>query len=150
MAAQSDITTLNQLIETCRDGEMGFWSAAEHVNDPGLKWMFHDIARKRGQFAEELKEEIRRLGGAVAEGGSVAGSMHRRWIDVKSSVRSGDDTSIVAEAERGENIALKSYESAMAKSLSGPAHGLIERQYAQVKEVHDRVSALEQEWRHRK
>ena len=37
MAEPKAISALNHLIETCRDGEMGFWSAAEHVEDEGLK-----------------------------------------------------------------------------------------------------------------
>lgn len=149
MADQTDIATLNHLIATCRDGEMGYWSAAEHVQDDGLKWMFHDLARKRGQFAEELKQEVRRLGGAVEEGGSIGGSMHRHWIAFQSAVRSGDDTSILAEAARGEGIALNAYEAATKRALSGPVHAIVERQRVQVKEAHDRVSALEKEWRHR-
>jgi uncharacterized protein (TIGR02284 family) len=150
MADQTDIATLNHLIATCRDGEMGYWSAAEHVKDEGIRWMFHDLARKRGQFAEELRQEVRRLGGAVEEGGSVAGSMHRHWIAFKSNVRTGDDAFIVAEVERGEGIALSAYEAATKNALSSPARAIIARQRVQVKEAHDRVSALEKEWRHRK
>jgi uncharacterized protein (TIGR02284 family) len=143
------ISALNHLIETCRDGEMGFWSAAEHVRDEGLKWMFKGIARKRGQFAEELKEEIRRLGGAVEEGGSVAGSAHRGWMDVKGAVKGHSDTSIIAEAERGEHRAVRAYEEALNTSLPPSTASIVRNQYSDVKDTYDRVKALVLEWEQR-
>lgn len=129
---------------------MGFWTAAEHVQDAGLKSMFQSIARRRGQFAEELKQEVQRLGGAPEEGGSVAGAVHRGWMDVKSAVTGRDDVSIIAETERGENIAVAAYEAALHAPLPPPTESIVRRQYTHVKETHDRVSALEQEWKHRR
>jgi uncharacterized protein (TIGR02284 family) len=149
MPERAAVSALNHLLEVCRDGEMGFWTAAEHVSDEGLKWMFKGIAQKRGQFAEELKHEIRHLGGAVAEGGSVAGSVHRGWMDVKTAFRGIHDSSILEEAVRGEGSAVKAYETAIAARLPSSAQSLVEKQYQDVRDTHDRVKALEQEWKHR-
>ena len=33
-------STLNQLIQTCKDGEKGFEAAAQAVNDPNLRHLF--------------------------------------------------------------------------------------------------------------
>jgi uncharacterized protein (TIGR02284 family) len=149
MVERAVISMLNHLIETCRNGEMGYWNAAEHVQDAGIKSMFQSIARKRGQFADELKQEVQRLGGAPDEGGTVAGALHRSWMDMKSVVTSRDDTSIIAEAERGDESAIKAYETTLRTALPSPTQSIVDRQYKQVKEAHDRVEALEQEWRRR-
>jgi uncharacterized protein (TIGR02284 family) len=150
MATDSTITALNQLLEVCRDGEMGFASAAEHVQDAGTKWMFQEIARRRGQFADELKQEIRRLGGAPHEGGSLAGTVHRHWMDVKHALRGRNDAAIMAEAARGEETAVGAYANAVQASLPPPTRAIVERQQTDVRDTHDRVRALEQEWRHRR
>lgn len=150
MADPHAVSALNHLIETCRDGEMGFWSAAEHVKDEGLKWMFQGVARKRGGFAEQLKEEIRRLGGAAEEGGSVAGSAHRGWMEMTGAVKGHGDETILAEAARGEDRALRAYESALKGALPPSAESIVRSQYADVKDVHDRVRALEEEWKQRR
>ena len=150
MSTDITITTLNQLLEVCRDGEMGFASAATHVQDAGTKWMFQEIARRRGQFADELKQEIRRLGGAPHEGGSLAGSVHRHWMDVKQALRGRNDASIIAEAARGEEIAVGAYADAVKASLPPPTRAIVERHQKDVRDTHDRVSALEKEWRHRR
>lgn len=150
MATDTAIATLNQLLEVCRDGEMGFASAAVHVQDAGTKWMFQEIARRRDRFADELKQEIRRLGGAPHEGGSLAGSVHRHWMDVKQALRGRNDASIIAEAARGEEIAVGAYANAIHAPLALPTRALVERQHTDVRDTHDRVRALEQEWRHRR
>jgi uncharacterized protein (TIGR02284 family) len=150
MADPRAITTLNHLIETCRDGEMGFWSAAEHVEDDGLKWMFQGVARTRGQFAEQLKEEIRRLGGAAEEGGSVAGSAHRGWMEMMGAFKGHGDATILTEAARGEDRAVRAYESALQSALPPSAESLVRKQFADVKDVHDRVKAIEEQWRQRR
>ena len=45
------IECLNDLIETCRDGESGFQTAADHVKDFELKKFFTQCSEQRAQFA---------------------------------------------------------------------------------------------------
>jgi uncharacterized protein (TIGR02284 family) len=141
MAESPTISTLNDLIHNCRDGEQGFRSAAENVKDPALKSLFNDYARERAAFAEELKTEVARLGGAPGEGGTAAGAMHRGWMDVKGSLTGRDDESILNEAERGEDVAVQSYRTALEEPLPQSVKTMVDRQYAHVKAAHDRVRA---------
>lgn len=145
---QDTITTLNQLIATCRDGEQGFRNAAAHLTDPTIKALFNDFARERASFADELKQEIQKLGGTPEEGGSVSGALHRGWMDVKGAVTGRDDAALLSEAERGEDVAVETYEQAL-KSAVGPAtRAMVQRQFTRVKEVHDRVKALRDSHKH--
>ena len=48
------ISTLNGLIETCKDGERGLLHAAELVTNPGLKTFFTATARRRAEIAAEI------------------------------------------------------------------------------------------------
>jgi uncharacterized protein (TIGR02284 family) len=70
------ISTLNRLIKTCKDGEEGFSSSAENVSDPELKRIFNERARRCAVGAQELQEEVRRLGGDPDTSGSVSGAAH--------------------------------------------------------------------------
>src|SRR4030095_13989486 len=76
------IECLNDLIETCRDGENGFLSAAEHVKDPELSRFFNQCSLQRAQFVSELQSEVRQLGGTPKESGSVSAAFHRGWINI--------------------------------------------------------------------
>lgn len=145
MAYDNDsvISTLNNLIETCKDGENGFRTAAEGVQNSQLKTLFHTYAQQRAQFAAELQQEVRRLGGDPEKTGSVAASLHRGWIDIKSAITGKDDAAIISECERGEDSAVSNYQDALkSDGLPNALRELIERQYGQVKEAHDRISAM--------
>src|ERR1051326_2395554 len=53
------ITCLNDLIETCRDGEKGFQTAAVHTTDENLKTYFRRCSSQQAQFASKLQAKIR-------------------------------------------------------------------------------------------
>src|SRR5215217_5666442 len=96
------ISTLNDLIETCKDGEQGFSTSAEDVSDPELKTILNDRARACAEGARELQDQVRRLGGDPETGGSTSGAVHRGWENVKARITGKDDRGILEEVERGE------------------------------------------------
>ena len=137
------ISLLNELIETCKDGEYGFKTAADGLKDPEIKSQFQQYSRQRGEMARELEDEVRRLGGDPEKAGSVAGAAHRGWINIKSVVTGKDDGSIVSEAERGEDSAKRMYKDALNEILPIRTVALLREQSMKVLEVHDRVRSLE-------
>ena len=145
MAINNDdvISTLNNLIETCKDGQNGFQTAAEGVKNSELKTLFHTYAQQRAQFAGELQGEVRRLGGDPEQTGSVAATLHRGWINIKSAVTGEDENAVISECERGEDSAVSNYRDALNADLPADVRSIVERQYTLVKEAHDRIRALE-------
>jgi uncharacterized protein (TIGR02284 family) len=137
------ISTLNSLIETCNDGAQGFQTAAEGIQDLSIRELFNSYARQRREFAEQLRAEVRRLGGTPDEGGSVSGSVHRGWMNLKAAIAGKTDSAIISEAERGEDIAVAAYQQAMSGSLPAEVDAIVRSQFSDVKAAHDRVRALE-------
>jgi uncharacterized protein (TIGR02284 family) len=135
------VSTLNGLIETCRDGQKGFAEAAEHVQNLELKNYCLDQSRLRAKFAEELRGEVYRLGGDPEQTGSMAGAAHRAWMNLKSALGGGDHA-IMAACESGEDSAVSEYEQALAKRLPSNIHTLVEQQYRSIKQSHDRVKLV--------
>jgi uncharacterized protein (TIGR02284 family) len=144
MATRDDaIATLNHLIETCRDGEEGFRTAAESVGSARLRRLFESYAEQRARFAAELEAAVHALGGQAQTTGSIAGAVHRGWMNVKSAVTGRDDAAVVAAAERGEDVAVKAYERALTGGLPDAVQPVVARQLADIRAVHDRVRELE-------
>lgn len=143
MDLSSAVGTLNDLIQTCRDGEEGFRTAAAALKDPHAKALFQRFERQRSEMARELEEEVRKLGGTPSSGGSVSGTLHRGWMNIKSLVTGADDAAIVAEAERGEDVAKAVFAKALQQSLPAGARELVAQQAAIVKVAHDEVRAIE-------
>jgi len=130
---------LNNLIETCRDGQNGFRESAEHLKNPEIREFFNEQSLLRAQFASELENEVRRLGEPdVDSSGSTLAAMHRAWIDLKSSLGGGDDA-IVAAAETGEDSAKKAYEEALKENLPADLMAIVRRQADSVIAAHNRV-----------
>lgn len=137
------ISTLNNLVETCKDGQNGFRTAAEGVKDTKLTTLFNTYSQQRGQFAAELQNEVRKLGGNPEETGSTAAVLHRGWMNVKSAVTGEDEGAVISECERGEDAAVKSYEEALKNNLPADVQMIVGRQFSQVQEAHDRIRSLE-------
>jgi len=144
MAQQKEIiSTINGLIETLKDGQEGFKQAAEAVKDSSLKSLFNEFSLQRARFAGELQAEAVKLGEPDPEkDSSTSGALHRAWINIKSAVTSGDDHAILAECERGEDSAVNEYQDAMKEDISAPVRSIIEQQYREVKNAHDRIRNL--------
>src|SRR5690349_11369619 len=91
------ISTINGLIQTCKDGQEGFKQAAEGVQNSQLKTLFYDLGQQRAQFAGELQTLVRELGGDPEKEGSFSGALHRGWINIKSAVTGQDEHAILNE-----------------------------------------------------
>jgi uncharacterized protein (TIGR02284 family) len=142
MDIDKTIDTLNNLIETSKDGEYGFRASAEHARDPQVKRLFMNRADECATAARELQQQVVQLGGSAEDSGTAAGAMHRGWVAVKSSLSNYTDLQILEETERGEDKALRTYEKAMATSLPDAVRMLVASQYEGVKRNHDQVRAL--------
>jgi uncharacterized protein (TIGR02284 family) len=136
------ISVLNDLIETCKDGEQGFRTAAGSVENSELRTLFNMYAQQRARFGAELNNEVLRRGGDPATSGHVTAAFHRGWIDVKQAVTGKSERAVVDECERGEDAAKSNYEHALKQTLPSDLLTLVETQYEEVKDAHDRVRAL--------
>src|SRR5580698_5687720 len=108
------ISVLENLIETCRDGQKGYQDAAAHVKRSDVKAFFNEESLERARFAGELEAELIRLGKPDKKvSGSVGGTLRRAWIDTKVSLGGGDKT-ILDSVEAGEDSAKESYQKALS------------------------------------
>jgi uncharacterized protein (TIGR02284 family) len=134
-------SVLKKLIDTARDGEKGFREAAEHFKSPDLKSMAQRISAERASFARELEPELTTEGTSDRPQGSMEGTMHRAWIDIKTALGGGDHT-ILDWLEQGEDYAKKIYDEALRSTLPAATQQIVRRQYDRVLATHDQVKAL--------
>lgn len=146
MNAQQEaaISTLRHLIETARDGQEGFRNAAENiVDDPELRRLLSSFSLQRAKFAGELEAISITMGEHSPETGtSISGSLHRWWIDLRTAITKDDNHSILAECERGEDIAVHAYNTALEQDLPHPVKEIIIRQHREVTAAHNTIRAL--------
>jgi uncharacterized protein (TIGR02284 family) len=136
------ISTLNELIETCKDGQDGFKDAAEGVERSDLKSLFFEFSQQRAHFAGELQGIVQKIGGDPETSGSTAGAMHRGWINLKSAITGKDELAVLNECERGEDSARNTYKDALDDDLPTYIMETVRNQYDSIVQAHDRVKAL--------
>jgi uncharacterized protein (TIGR02284 family) len=137
------IDRLNTLIDTCKDGEYGFRTCADHVKSNDLKTIFLKRAEECQRGASELQAIVTRLGGKADTGSSVTGTMHRGWVSVVGTLSGKSDQAMLDECERGEDAALERYRAALKDSdLPSDVMTLIQHQYEGVKRNHDQIRTL--------
>ena len=141
------IDVLNELIETCKDGEYGFNACAGQATRADLKSVFMQRADDCRGAAQELAEQVRGLGGKPDEGGSVMGALERGWVAIRAKLSSYDDKAVLEECERGEDNALARYRKALKKPLPAAIKLIVERQMQGAQRNHDQIKMLRDQFR---
>ena len=142
MDENNAISVLEELIQTCKDGQKGYQEAASKVKRSDLKTFFNEQSLERSRFAGELEAELIRLGKPDKKvSGSVVASLHRAWIDTKVGLGGGDKT-ILEWLENGEDTAKDAYQKAVTADLPEDIAQIVRRQAASVQAAHDKVKSL--------
>jgi len=137
------IALLNDLITLGRDARQGFETAARETADPELARLFHDYAAQREEFVVALENRVRTLRAEPAKGGDLTGALHRGWMNLQSALAAGESHAVLAECERGEDVAVKAYAAALAeRDLDAETRRLVQSQYESVQAAHDRIRQL--------
>ena len=138
-----DATILNTLTATVIDSVNGYRDAAENADGSRFQQLFRDKADQRGKIAEDLRAEVRRIGGNPEDDGSLMGKTHQRFLDLKAAVTGRDDQAVINEVERGEDYLKEKFEAALKDdSLSSECRAVVERAYQSVRQGHDQVSQI--------
>jgi uncharacterized protein (TIGR02284 family) len=138
-----EITTLNTLTATLIDSVTGYEDAASNSEAGRFAQMFRDRANERQLCVEDLRAEVRRLGGNAEDDGSFMGKTHQRFLDLKAAITGRDEKAIINEVERGEDYLKEKFETALNSGhLSGESRSVVERVFQSVRSGHDQMSQL--------
>ncbi len=131
---------LKDVINVLEDGQKGFADIGEHLKDDTLKRYFLAESLKRANFRGELENELHRHGVKdVHEEGTTSGTLHRTWGDLKAKIFGSTDHDLLATSEKGEDVAKKTYQEALAKELPAPLRQLLEEQNRHIVSSHNYV-----------
>jgi uncharacterized protein (TIGR02284 family) len=145
LTAEETIDCLNGLIAVARDGEHGYRTAAADVNNSELGTIFSEYADQRARFVHDLEKEVVRLGGTPSHHGTVTGMVFRGWMNLKGALTGGGAHAIVAACETGEDSAQAAFERVVNLDITGATRSLVEKQWHQIQEAHQRMIHLKKE-----
>jgi uncharacterized protein (TIGR02284 family) len=136
------VSVVHHLIERCKDGSKGYFTAAEDVEDQELKTLFKKYSVQRDSMITELQNELHKMGKSDAEHSSIEGTIHRAWIDLSSALASKDRKRILEECERGEDYAVSAFKKALDHDLPPNLRQIVQQEYQQIQQAHDQIKSL--------
>lgn len=143
------IDTLNDLIETCKDGELGFDTCAANAESHVVREVFVARGRDCRDAADELQALVVAHGGQPEDRGSAKGAVERGWTSLLGTVGGRSDKRMLEAAERGEDHALATYREAVGTDLPPDVRAVVERQmqglyrnHAQIRTLRDQARAV--------
>ena len=139
----AEITTLNTLTATLIDSVTGYETSAKYVEGDKFREIFGQRADERQKAVEQLRGEVRRLGGDPEDAGSFLGKMHQNFEALKVALTGNDDKAVINEVERGEDYLKEKFEAALSgDTLSGDSRAVVEQAFQSVRAGHDQMSQL--------
>ena len=145
MSTNTDTSKLDDLITTTIDSIRGFERSAEDAPDGRFASFFRDMAAERREVVSQLQAQSRALGGSPTEQGSIAGTLHRRWEDLRAAL-GGGDKAVIQEVERGEDYLKEEYERAINDdNVSEETRTVIRSCYESVRRGHDTASTMKKQ-----
>ncbi|MET3961591.1 uncharacterized protein (TIGR02284 family) [Marmoricola sp. OAE513] len=141
-----DNSAAKELVETLRDGEQGYASAAEKLRDSDRsEWAtkLQGFSEQRAGFRREIVELGHEYAEDVDKSGTAAAALHRGWIALKDALTGDDAGSVLGAVVTGENHAVSEYEKALESDLSDGFREVVTRQHAAVVAARDEVEALQ-------
>lgn len=137
------LAILQGLLRLSRDSVEGYLTALRDIADDGIAKELERFRAQRAKMVDELAQRIRDLRGAPDPRPTVAGAAHRAWIDARAGGEANPSQTILAEIERGEDLAVDAFRQALKEhDIDATTRRLIEAHYELVQTAHDRVKQL--------
>lgn len=138
------VAVVNELIETCRDGEFGFTACAERADGQPLRSLLQVRAADCRRAEIELETEVVRLGGRPGRGLCASAGQARGWSAVRRGLDGASDQEMLEECVRGEAAALVRYREALRRPMPQGLRAVVENHYQGLGRQHAHLLAMRQ------
>lgn len=117
------VSALNDLLQITNDRLKGFQEVDKKMisNYSGLSAEYDQMVIEATKMRIELVSLITKNGGNAEDSTTIAGGLHRTWIDVKNAFSADKDKSSLESVLFGENAAINAYEDSLKSGDLDPA-----------------------------
>ncbi|WP_312820328.1 ferritin-like domain-containing protein [Kaistella carnis] len=140
------VSTLNDLLQITNDRIEGFNKVEDKVWEkyPNLKSDYTHMVDQSQNMKLELKRLISERSGDADDSTTVAGALHRTWIDVKNAFSGDNAESTLENVTFGESAAIEAYEKALdSGDLCPESSRVVQDQLHSLKSSYEKFRNLE-------
>lgn len=143
---EKTIDIINDLIKINNERVAGLETASASLenDDLGLRKIFDKLAGESRVNVAELSCKTQQYNGKPEGGANIYRTLHRAWLDVKSSFTGNDLETILNKCDRAEDAIEEAYNSAL-KNLKDLPYGVVEliiRQHQGISKGHDLIRSF--------
>lgn len=146
MKSEETIEVLNTLITINNFRIIGYESASNITDEQNLKTLFAQFTATSQNCKQELKTEVKRLGGIVDETIITFVKLLHIWVDVlKAALLTNDRKVILKSCEFGEEITVETYFMALRNNtnyITAEQQIMINEQHNSIKEDLNTIKAI--------
>lgn len=143
-----EIVVLNELLQITNDRLEGFKNVDTKMisSYPKLSDVYERMVTQAAQMRTDLAGIIKEKGGEVNNTTSMAGSLHRTWIDLKNSLSANRDEATLESVVFGESAAMNAYEKVLQREdLSADSYRIVKDQFDIIRDSVDKFQYLKEE-----
>jgi uncharacterized protein (TIGR02284 family) len=148
MKSENTVSVLNDLLQITNDRIEGFEKVEGKIWEkyPDIKAEYDRMISQSKMMKNELINLINDHDGNPNDSTSVAGSLHRTWIDIKNSFTIGSiEESTLSNVVFGEKAAMEAYQNALnSGELPSESYNLIKEQLHSLKVSYDQFKKIEE------
>jgi uncharacterized protein (TIGR02284 family) len=119
------VDDLNNILQFLYDSNDCYEKHLENMDDNNLKELFGYLSQQRLLMIEEIKNEIKRLGGEPKQSKTLIGQVHEFYENLKNIITNGDPVVITKEIKRGENMLIENYKETLRKEIPEETRSLL-------------------------
>ncbi len=139
------LQTLNQLIKSCIESDKVLYSAAEQLDNRGMKLLVKSYAQQHARFTTQLQDIVRQMGSTPAENRNPVAAVGQGLNDVKAAMmvkRQGRHHAALADALQSENTTINAYDEALKTTLPERIHVVVTQQAARVRNIQNQLKLM--------
>lgn len=125
---------LDEIMRHLQDDYSCYTSHIDKIKQPALKELFIYLSKQRQKMKNEIKKEIESSGEKPNEGGTLIGTLHSFYENLKHIILQGNPLAITKEIIHSENILLEEYKNVLACHISEDLKRLLLKQFNQVED----------------
>jgi len=133
---------LNELIEITRDGQTFYTEAVARVANPHLKSVFRALIDVKTKMISALSEHVRARGLKPSMHGTLAGSFHQLYAEVRVKLSAHASAAYVAQLEAAEDRLLIAFEQAADEADDPDLRGIITLHLPKIRLCHEEMRNL--------
>lgn len=139
------VQELNKLIECSKTGQEAYDIAIQNLKNPNIKSLFTDLGKQHLQFARELENQVKTLGGTPGQAPVAEGRyQNTTWKSAKSAAAIGNEKELIEKFEQGESEIEAQYDHVLHDvNLPAPVKDVVQKQHENQRNVRKQIHSLQ-------